>query len=169
MGGGGGGLGLSVGELHQLQEKAKKELAGAGSSDRKNVFISFASEDLDRVNLLRGQARNEDSGLDFNDWSLREPFESKNAEYIRAGIRERIRQSSVTLVFVSENTAPSRWVDWEIRESLALGKGVVGVYQGDSPPAVLPKAIVENNVPMIAWTHQGLRAAIEGADRNRSK
>ena len=144
MGGGGGGLRLSLTELDALERKAKAELTGAGASDRTNVFLSFASEDLDLVNLLRGQAKNEGSVLDFNDWSLREPFDSKDAEYIRAGIRERIRQSSVTVVYVSENTASSVWVDWEIRESLKLGKGVVAVYQGISPPAVLPSAILEN-------------------------
>jgi len=41
------------------------------------------------VNLLRGQARNENSDLEFSDWSLSEPFDSKNAEYIKRGIRER--------------------------------------------------------------------------------
>jgi len=25
-------------------------------------------------------------------------------------------------------------VDWEIRESIALGKGVIAMYKGDSPP-----------------------------------
>jgi hypothetical protein len=74
----------------------------------------------------------------------------------------------VTLVYVSENTASSKWVDWEIRESLVLGKGVVAVYQG-GPPETLPTAIVENAITVVAWTHQGLRAAIEAADRNRSK
>jgi len=163
MGGSSGGLGLSLGQIAQLQEKAKAILRDGAEPERRNVFISFASEDLDYVNLLRGQAKNEDSDLEFNDWSLKEPFNSDRAEYIRRGIRERIRQSSVTLVFVSEHTAASEWVDWEIRESHRLGKSVIAMYQGQSPPTVLPRALGELGVKPIQWTHEGLNQAIATA------
>jgi hypothetical protein len=163
MGGSSGGLGLSIGRIAQLQEEAKAILRDGAEPERRNVFISFASEDLDYVNLLRGQAKNEDSDLEFNDWSLKEPFNSDRAEYIRRGIRERIRQSSVTLVFVSEHTAASEWVDWEIRESHRLGKGVVAMYQGESPPTVLPQALGELGVKPIQWTHEGLNQEIATA------
>jgi len=130
MGGGGGGsYGISLSDLGKYEQVAKDALkVGAGES-KHNVFISFVSEDLDEVNLLRGQAKNENSDLEFNDWSLQEPFDSKNAEYIKRGIRERIRQSSVTVVYVSDSTAGSKWVDWEIRESIALGKGVIALHK----------------------------------------
>lgn len=92
-----------------------------------------------------------------------EPFNSRKAEYIRGGIRDRIRQSSVTLVYLSEHTAESEWVNWEIRESTKLGKGVIGVYKGDDPPRVLPTALKESRVPLVRWTHKGVAAAIEKA------
>ena len=77
-----------------------------------------------KVNLLRGQAKNENSNIEFNDYSLKAPFNSKDADYIKRGIREQIRQSSVTVVYLSDKTADSEWVDWEIQESIAMGKGV---------------------------------------------
>ena len=43
--------------------------------------------------------------MEFNDWSLRAPFDSERADYVREGIRERIRQASLTLVYLSEHTA----------------------------------------------------------------
>src|SRR5262249_5932523 len=137
VGGNTGGRGISLGDLAALEQKAKEAMRD-GTAPRRNVFISFVYEDLALINLLRGQARNANSPLEFNDWSLREPFDSKNADYIRAGIRGRILQSSVTLVFVSEATHTSAWVDWEIRESIRLGKRVVAMHNGDTPPSRLP-------------------------------
>ncbi len=166
MGGGGGGRSLTPDELQRLEERAKKSLK-EGSVGKRNVFISFSSEDLDEVNLLRGQAKNENSDIEFNDWSLREPFDSEKAEYIKRGIRERIRQSSVTVVYVSDKTANSKWVDWEIRESISMGKGVVAMHKGDSPPKNLPKAITDNKIQVVPWNQKQLTKAIQAQSENR--
>jgi hypothetical protein len=160
-GGGGGGRGLSPDELKDLEQRAKKSMKGSGGTGKCNVFISFVSEDINDVNMLRGQAKNENSDIEFNDWSLKEPFDSARAEYIKRGIRERIRQCSVTVVYVSDMTADSKWVDWEIRESIAMGKGVVAMHKGDRPPACLPKALTENNILVVPWNQKELAEAIK--------
>lgn len=168
MGGrGGGGRGPKKGDLKHLEEVARQALRQGESSTKRNVFISFATEDMDEVNLLRAQAKNENSDLEFNDWSLREPFESKRAEYIKKGIKERIERSSVTLVYISPDTANSNWVNWEINESIKLGKGVIAVHTGDSPPSRVPSAIIEHKIPIIKWTTSGITAAIESAVDNK--
>ena len=161
MGGSGSGRGLAPNELRTLEERAKKSLRERDGGKKRNVFISFSSDDLDEVNLLRGQAKNENSNIEFNDWSLREPFDSKKADYIKRGIRDRIRQSSVTVVYVSNNTASSKWVDWEIRESLAMGKGVVAMHKGNTPPSRLPKAITDNKISVVPWNQKQLARVIE--------
>lgn len=148
MGGGGGG-GPSGEDLRRLEELAKKRMSEV-EGGRRNVFISFANEDKPMVELLRGQAKNEDNTLEFNDWSLQEPFDSDRAGYIRQGIRERIRQASLTLVYVSEHTVNSKWVNWEIEESVKLGKKVVGVYQGRSPRQ-LPSAMTKHGIRVVPW------------------
>ena len=127
---------------------------------RRNVFISFTNEDKPMVELLRGQAQKEDSTVEFNDWSLRAPFDSERGDYIRQGIRERIRQASLTLVYVSDNTAKSKWVNWEVEESVKLEKKVVGVYQGEIPGR-LPPAIKKHRIRVIAWTHKGIAKALK--------
>lgn len=160
--GGSSGSGPKRADLRRLEEVARRTIREASETGRRNVFISFVMEDQDEVNLLRGQAKNENANLEFNDWSLRAPFESNRADYIKQGIRERISKSSVTLVYLSRNTAKSKWVDWEIRESVRLGRSVVAVYKGDQPPKVLPRAIVDNatKVRMTPWRHEGIADAI---------
>src|SRR5713226_10613669 len=105
MGGGGGGKGPTMADFKKLTEEARKTLERQAGAERHNVFISFVHEDLDEVNLFRGQAKKEDSELEFNDWSVKEPFDSRRADYIRLKIRERIRQCAVTVVYVSDDTA----------------------------------------------------------------
>ena len=129
-------------------------------SGRRNVFISFTNEDKPMVELLRGQAQKEDSTVEFNDWSLRAPFDSERAETIREGIRDRIRQASLTLVYVSDHTAKSKWVNWEVEESVKFEKKVVGVYQGQLPGR-LPPAIKKHRIKVIAWTHKGIAKALK--------
>lgn len=160
MGSSGGGSGVDLAQLRPIAERIKQTLREGDEASRRNVFIARAYEDEDFVNLLRGQAKDPDSKVEFNDWSLREPFDSERAEYIKSGIRERIRQSSATLVYLSENSASSRWVDWEIRESLALGKKVVCVYQG-SPPSGVPSAVAEFGLKCVPWRHKEIMDALE--------
>jgi len=166
-GGGGGGRGLTPGELRTLEERAKQSLKAGSDTGKCNVFISFASEDLNDVNMLRGQAKNENSDIEFNDWSLREPFDSRDADYIKRGIRERIRQCSVTVVYVSAHTADSKWVNWEIEEAIAMGKGVVAMHKGETPPARLPKAVTDNRVAVVPWNQKELAAAIRKQAQGR--
>lgn len=160
-GGGGGGRGLTPEELKDLEQRAKKAMKEPGGTGKRNVFISFDSDDLNDVNLLRGQAKNENSDIEFNDWSLKEPFDSRKADYIKRGIRERIRQCSVTVVYMSDKTADSKWVDWEVRETIAMGKRVIAMYKGNTPPTRLPKAVIENKVPVVAWNQKELVKSIQ--------
>jgi len=141
----------SIGDLKALIEKAKEELRKGEKEGRKNIFISFAYEDIEDVNLLRAQAKNEKSPIEFNDWSVSEPIDSERAPYIKQKIRDRIAQSSVTVVYLSTNTSKSRWVEWEIDESIRQGKTVIGVFPGSSCPAGLPKAIKQYNITCVPW------------------
>lgn len=147
MGGGGGGGGGRLGDTRALEEKAKRVLQGG----RKNVFISFAHEDMDEVNLLRGQSKNENSDIEFNDYSVKEPYDSERAEYIKGRLTERINQSSTTVVYLSKDTPNSQWVKWEVEKSLQLGKRVIAVHAGKSAPAV-PEWISSKSIKVVSWS-----------------
>jgi len=164
---GGGSSYIGDNDIDALDRISRSKIRESDQPQRRTVFISFASEDLPLINFLRGQSKNENSNLEFIDRSLREPFDSENVEYIRRGIRERIRQASVTVCFVSENTAQSEWVDWEIRESHKLGKGVIAVYQGERPPKNVPAVIKELKIKLIPWKQTQITSAINQAAEQR--
>lgn len=166
MGGGSGGR-VRSSDIESLEQKAKQSLKDADVDISRHVFITFAYEDIDEVNLLRGQAKNENTELEFDDHSVKEPFDSKDADYIKRQIRDKMEKTSVTVVYLSNDSAKSKWVDWEIRESLKLGKGVIGLFKGDKPPSSLPSAFYENNLKCVKWTHEELTKAIETTSKKR--
>jgi len=132
----------------------------------RNVFLSFVEEDLNLVNLFRGQAQNENNDLEFSDYSVKEPFDSKNADYIRQQIRNLIKKVSVTLCLIGENTYKSKWVDWEIKTSVKLGKGLVGVKLHSSPKDIIPQALKDNGAEIVDWNIKKIVQAIERAAKN---
>ncbi len=154
MGGDGGGGWSTLGDIRALEQKAKEALQKAKEAPQdgnRNVFISFATEDMNEVNLLRGQAKNDKSDIEFNDHSVREPYNSERAEYIKRKIAERIQRTSTTVVYLSANTAQSQWVKWEVDKSRELGKRVIAVHSGANlqggKPAWLPK-----DIKVVPWS-----------------
>ena len=103
------------------------------------------------MNLLRGQSKNENSDIEFNDFSVKEPYDSVRAEYIKGKLTERINQSSTTVVYLSKDTPQSQWVQWEVEKSLELGKRVIAVHAGKSAP-VLPAWIGTNKIKVVPWS-----------------
>ena len=166
MGGSYGG-GISTSDISNLEGKAKKSLAEAGDDKKRHVFISFSIEDINDVNLLRGQENNSNTNLQFDDYSVKDPYDSNNADYIKRNIRDKIDKCSVTVVYLSTDAANSKWVNWEIEESLKRGKGVIGVYKGNTPPAQNPPAFSKNGCQAVKWEHAALMKAIEDASTKR--
>lgn len=148
MGGNGGGGWSTLGDIRALEKKAKDALQGG----KRNVFISFATEDMDEVNLLRGQAKNEKSDIEFNDHSVREPYNSDRADYIKRKIEERINRTSTTVVYLSKNTAQSKWVEWEVKKSIELGKRVIAVHPKDTYKGTKP-AWLSNDIKVVSWSN----------------
>jgi len=84
-------------------------------------------EDLNIVNLFRGQAKARNNQLEFSDHSLKVPFNSSEADYIKNKIKEKISGVSVLLCLIGKTTYASKWVEWEVEKSAVLKKGIVGV------------------------------------------
>src|SRR5438045_1858786 len=114
------------------------------------TFLSFVEEDLALVNLFRGQAGNDNLDLEFADYSIKEPFDSTNADYIARGITQQLRLVTLTACLFGPTTYTSHWVDWELRKSVELGKPIMGVclYSGEAV-RYYPAAL--ENRPRVAW------------------
>jgi hypothetical protein len=164
MGGGSSSEKFDPEALKRIEAKARDILRQGEAESRRNVFLSFAHEDLSLVNLLRGQIKNPSTDLEANDWSVQSPYDSQEADYIRRRIRERIRHSSAVICIVSEATSSSRWVNWEISEALQLDKRVACVYSGDSPPRSLPTAARDGRVQVLPWNHETISSWLESND-----
>lgn len=118
----------------------------------KHVFLSFVEEDLDLVRLFRGQAQNENSDLSFADYSVKVPFDSTDADYIRGKIKEMINRSSILLCLIGTSTARSSWVAWEIKTASALSKRVGGVrLHSDASKDITPKALTDAGGTVMNW------------------
>jgi hypothetical protein len=119
------------------------------------AFLSFVEEDLNVANLFRGQAKNENSDLEFADYSIKEPFDSRNADYIARGITDQLRLASLTVCLYGPTTYTSKWVDWELRKSVELGKPIMGVcLYGDGRVRYYPAAL--EGKPRVNWNVQDI-------------
>ncbi len=114
------------------------------------AFLSFVEEDLNMINLFRGQAKNQGSELEFADYSIKEPFNSRNADYIARGITAQLKLCSLTVCLYGPSTHTSKWVDWELRKTLELGKPIMGVcLYGNGKVPYYPEVLEE--WPRVAW------------------
>ena len=131
------------------------------------VFISFAYKDEDGVNDFRRKIKNLGNDFVFDDCSIKKAIKSNNENYIKRKIQDRINQASVAIVYLSPHACGSKWVNWEIEECLERGKGVIGIYTGDSCPADLPRAFKAYDLNVIKYSDKALMKAIEGARKTQ--
>jgi hypothetical protein len=114
------------------------------------TFLSFVEEDIDLVNLFRGQARNKNSDLEFADYSVREPYNSANVDYIKQQIAPKISGSTITMCLYGPSTYTSQWVNWELNKALELHKPIMGVWlYSDGRIKYYPAPLKDH--PRIGW------------------
>ncbi len=122
----------------------------------RNVFISFHSEDENLVNLLRIQAKRENTDLDFRDYSIKEPIEQW-----RKNVIDRIAATSATIVMIGPDTASRKNVQYEIEQSYALGKKVLGVRIHRDQHDPVPELMRKNNATIVNWNLRDIQAELD--------
>ncbi|AUN99084.1 molecular chaperone Tir [Bacteriovorax stolpii] len=126
----------------------------------RRVFLSFKAEDRKRVDGLRLLAANPNFEIEFYDESVRDPYDSTNANYIKSKLTEKITRASVTVCLISEDTHTSEWVNWELEKSLEKGNKIIAMALKDVSRAVLPRKIKELNLTFHSWDHEHLAKLI---------
>lgn len=95
------------------------------------VFFSFHYQrDIFRVNQIRKHSLTKGSleEAGYIDHSLWEKSKQRGDAALQQLIEDGLRGTSVTAVLIGYETAHRKWVDYEIRRSYELGKGIIGVY-----------------------------------------
>lgn len=140
--------------------QSRKSLDDYDKPTKPRVFISFHVDDEAQVNLLRHQAKTSDQ-LEFTDYSVKEPFDEK----WKTQCTERIRQSTIVVVAIGENTHQREAVDWEIRKAHELGKPVIGMRISSDKNHKVPKAMVEHGDKVVPWKLEDIQSELDRAQK----
>lgn len=130
----------------------------------KRVFISFRAEDRKQVDGLRLLAANPNFDIEFYDESVKSPYQSNDATYIRRQIKEKISRTSVTVCLLGPLTYTSEWVSWELEESFAKNNKVILMgLPGVTQSLQLPTPARQRNLPWYLWNIDELHKQIQSA------
>lgn len=106
---------------------------------------------------------NPDFDLEFYDESIKEPIDSRNADYLKKVIGEQISRASITVCLISETTYKSKWVDWELEKSDEEGKTIIAMAIKGVERATLPALIKEKELTFWTWDPEYLAKLINEA------
>jgi hypothetical protein len=103
----------------------------------RRVFISYHHKDRHARDLLKAQAQNKRIDLNFNDRSPGRPFSDR----WKTRMKNRINNSSATVVMIGKDTYRSKAVNWEIEQSRKAGNKIIGVQINPGQHHRLPPAM----------------------------
>ena len=114
------------------------------------IFISFAAEDARYRDLLKGQAKNNESPFDFVDMSVKEPWDSK----WKTNCRTKIKGCDGLIALLSKKTGNADGARWEMQCAKEEKIPMIGVHihkddKGAVPPELSGKKVIE-------WTWDGI-------------
>lgn len=94
----------------------------------RKVFFSFKYEDVSRAMIVRNSdVIRGDEKRGFIDKAEFEKVERQGDAAIKAWIDDQLQGTTVTAVLVGANTNKSRWVKYEIEQSIKRGNGLLGI------------------------------------------
>lgn len=94
----------------------------------RKVFFSFKYEDLSRAKVVRDNwVSQEREAAGFIDAAGFEKLEKQGDGAIWNWIDRQLEGTSVTVVLVGNQTCSSRWVKYEIKKSIEMGNGLLGI------------------------------------------
>lgn len=129
----------------------------------KNVFVSHRHEDDDGLRELKNLMKQH--GTECHDYSITadNPNNAHNENYIKYEIlAPRIQQAGCLLVYVSNRTRHSEWVEWEIDYAQKLGKRIVGVWARGDRDCEIPEAFDRHGDAVVGWNGESIVDAING-------
>jgi hypothetical protein len=95
----------------------------------RRTFFSFQYEDVARVMVIRNSWVTQGiESAGFIDKAEFEEVERKGEQSVMNWIDRQIDGTSVTAILIGCDTSKSRWVSYEIEQSIKRGNGLLGIY-----------------------------------------
>lgn len=114
----------------------------------KRIFVSFAKEDIRLRDLLKGQARNENSSFEYIDMSVKEPWDTA----WKTNCRTKIKGCDGMIAIVTKNTKNADGQIWEIRCAKEESIPIIGIYgHDDQKDATTPAECGSVKIVNWAW------------------
>ena len=128
----------------------------------RHVFFSFHYADIMNANIVRrsGQFKS-DSSTGFYDKSLWEEAKTKGDAAIKRLIDKGLENTGVTCFLLGEKTHTRPYCKYELEQSLALGKGILGILLPNQKQHG-PKWISEYG-KVYTWDHDRFPVWVEAA------
>lgn len=145
----------------------------------RRVFFSFHYKYVWKVNQIRSMPNiTRTAAAGFQDASLWEQAKAKGDRVIKGMIDEALKNTSVTVVLVTNGTINRKYINYEIDQSLERGNGLVAVqihqfkdHNGlAGKPGAIPPKITANGFKAYKYTNkEALAKWIEEAARIAGK
>ena len=129
----------------------------------RRVFFSFHYQrDVWRVNQIRSIPNITGcAAAGFQDASLWEEAKKKGEATINKMIDDALYNTSVTVVFIGNQTANRQYIKYEIEKSIARGNGVVGIQihhlqnqkKETDEPGSTPKLLIDNGFKVYKYVN----------------
>ncbi len=96
----------------------------------RKVLFSFSYEDVKnfKSNVVRQSWVTQNGEGAFVDGSIWETAKANSVTYLKNMIDDGMKNTSVTVVLIGEDTANRRWVNYEIVRSFERGNGLLGIH-----------------------------------------
>ncbi len=122
----------------------------------KRIFISFAIEDENLRDLLKGQARNQNSPFEFVDMSVKEPWDSK----WKTNCRIRIKGCDGVISIITKNTKNANGQIWEMKCAKEEGIPIIGIY-GNNDHSGISVPYECGYIKLMDWTWSNILSWID--------
>ena len=145
----------------------------------RKVFFSFHYQrDIFRVNVVRNSGVVEGSAAaGFHDASLWEEAKKKGEAVVKKLIDDALNGTTVTVVLIGAETANRKYVDYDIKQSLARGNGLLGIHIDQIPTPQnardtrgrVPAGLTSAGAPVYDWDRSKFGAWVETAFQEAQK
>lgn len=146
----------------------------------RRAFFSFHYQrDIWRINQIRNIPDITGcAAAGFQDASLWEEAKKKSDAAVKKMIDDALGNTTVTVVFIGNQSSNRKFINYEIEKSIARGNGLVGIQihhledssQNVDEPGATPQLLSENGFKVYKYVgHEALKNRVEEAAKAAGK